>query len=388
MSVTTIPALSFHGGSYTVLEDLVNDMAAQWAEGKQLLFDGTLRSHIRKSAPSIANSCATAEKEYSLNPNEGSQIFLKWLCRFPGIRGLYWQGKNYGDYKAIGTALQGLPDETLNKVLLFMLQSQLMSVFVKNVGAKDDLIENIKFLERCFNKTGSKFNRMNSLSMLEVFLNGTRTFSFDGHVFKTPAELAGHLQKSADISKSALSRKIQPLFQDSYNFDPYFEAWIVMHGFHHELTLWKGRFQEGQGDTDVLDFFLDEDEEEIREAREQSDSDFAKSVDGFEDKFIELLSNYSDRLDDPTAFNALISDYFPMNKLQAFLIMSLYRMDIMKAIRSSTELNEIVTARFEKRLVNDFGVKDSFAKWAVYEWCYIYGKEVLGKKASLQPVHL
>ena len=132
-----------------------------------------------------------------------------------------------------------------------------------------------------------------------------------------------------------------------------------------------------------MDIFLDEDEETIREARVQSDSDFSKSIDGFEDKFIDLLKQYQDRMDDPIAFNALMNDYFPTNKLQSYLLMALYRMDIVKAIRDATELTEPLTARFEKRLVKDFGVKEAFAKWAVGVWCHCYGELVLSKKNSV-----
>ena len=79
MGKTIIPALAFHGKSYIVLEELVNDMALYWTEGKQFLFDGTLRNHVRRIDQSFANSCTSAEKEYQAKPDEGSKIFLKWL---------------------------------------------------------------------------------------------------------------------------------------------------------------------------------------------------------------------------------------------------------------------------------------------------------------------
>ena len=140
---------------------------------------------------------------------------------------------------------------------------------------------------------------------------------------------------------------------------------------------------DAQGIKDIEEFFFDEDQEQIIEARQQLEADFVKTLDGFEDKFIELLKQYQDRIDDPVAFNALMSDYFPTQKLQSYLLMALYRMDIVKAIRDAVELTELLTARFEKRLIKDFGVKEAFAKWAVSEWCYCYGELILNKQNAV-----
>ncbi len=383
MSTTTIPAFSFHQQEFTVLEDLVNAMGTNWTEGRQLLFSGKLREHVKMTDSSFANSCASAEKEAREKTNESNRIFLRWLCRYPGIRGLYWQGHDYGGIRHISSALAA-GDETLRKLLLHMMKGQFLSTFLCNIGAPENLADNTRFLEKACNKSDTKFSRQNVLPILECLLNGDKSFSFSGHQFDTPKDLAVYLQTFADTSKSALSRCIQPLFQDDYNFDPRFEAWILMHGYQHELTLWKARFQEGIGSSeDLEEFFLDEDQEQITEARQQLEADFLKSLDGFEEKFIELLKQYQDRMDNQLAFNALMSDYFPTQKLQSYLLMSLYRMDIVKAIREAAELTELLTARFEKRLMKDFGVKEAFAKWAVSEWCYCYGELLLNKPNSV-----
>ena len=106
-----------------MLDDLVNAMGMNWMEGRQLLLSGKLREHTRKVDPSFANSCASAEKESQLKANEGNRIYLKWLCKYPGIKGLYWQGYNYGGIKRISSTLAAR-DETLQKLLLHM-QNQL-----------------------------------------------------------------------------------------------------------------------------------------------------------------------------------------------------------------------------------------------------------------------
>ena len=243
MVTTPIPPLDFLRNSYTVLEDLVNDMAMHWDEGKELLFSGTLRYHIRKVAPSLASVCTSAEKSFADAPDRASHIFLKWLCRFPGIRVLCWEGTNYGGLASIASALEN-PDAKFTKLIFHLLDNRLFGDFVQNCGGKPQIVEHVKFLESFFNRKNSHFSRNNAIPMLAVFLKEKMDFAFDGQLLHTPAELSNHLQRYADRSKCELSRAIQPLFQNDYNFDPYFEAWIIMHGFQHELTLWKGRFQE------------------------------------------------------------------------------------------------------------------------------------------------
>ena len=384
MSTTTIPAFSFLQREFIVLEDLVNAMGTNWTEGRELLFSGKLREHVKKTLPAFAGACAAAEKEARAKPKERSRVFLRWLCRYPGIRELYWQGRHYGGVDSISAALD-TGDETLQKLLLHMMKEQFLSAFLRNIGAPESLADQTRFLEKACNESNTRFTRKNVLPMLECLLKGDTSFSFSGRRFDTPGDLAAYLQTFADTSKKALSRCIQPLFQDDYNFDPAFEAWILMHGYQHELTLWKGRFQEGAGSPEALEeFFLDDDQGQAAETRPQPEADFVKDLDGFEDQFTDLLKQYEDRIDDPAAFNALMNDYFPTRKAQSYLLTTLYRMDIMKAIRDADELTELLTVRFEKRLMQDFGVKEAFAKWAVSAWCRCYGEKVLNKQNNVR----
>ena len=214
-----------------------------------------------------------------------------------------------------------------------------------------------------------------------------RSFSFEGRDFSSPKDLAAYLQGYADRSPKALAKAVRPLFTDENNLDPRFEAWALMHGFGHELTLWKVRYQEGRGNKDdgPEDFVFDEDREPLMEAREQTPEEFALAVEGFDDRFVELLTRFAERIGDPKIFEGLMSDYFPDNRLQCYLLLKLYRMEIMRAIRETEEIDSILTARFEKRLTDDFGVGASFAGWAVGAWCRCYGERVLNKKFAKRP---
>lgn len=383
MSITTIQPFAFHEQTYIKLDDLVNAMGMHWNEGRQLLFSGKLREATRKYDASFANSCASAEKELQMKPDAGNRIFLRWLCKFPGIRGLYWQGKNYGGIRQIYQTLT-TKDETLQKLLFHMLKEQYMSTFVKNTGSGDQLAENIRYLEKTVGKSDQKYATRSAIPILAYLLSGKMTFSFAGRQFDTPMDFARFLQTYADTSKESLSHVIQPLFMDDHCFAPQFEAWIIARGYHHELTLWKGRFQDGQtGPDEPADNFFDVDRDISTEARQLSDPEFEKSLEGFEDAFLKLLKENIDTLDLPDTFMGLMDESFPENKLQSYLLTALYRMDIVKAIRDADDLTESLTEGFEKRLIQDYGVKPMFAKWAVSEWRHCYGEQILGKRAKV-----
>lgn len=372
MSSKQIEPLTFHNSAYTELESLVNDMGKYWNEGKQLLFEGKLREHTRKQHPSFANSCAAAEKELGSYPKESNRIYLKWLCKFDGIKGLYWKGSCYGNFKSIANFLCSSSNDELNDLLLFMMDHQYLSMLAKSLHIKDSMRERIRFIERNLSKSDTMFEKENALPILSVILSESKDFYFQGKRFTTPKDLAAYLQGYADKSKEELSRAVKPLFQDEYNLDPYFEAWIIMHGYQHELALWKARFQEGQGVNNDIHIDFSDDDEDLDQIQPDELPENNKELTEFERLFKELLTNHSDRIDDEKSFRGLLNDYFPMYQMEKRLIYDLYRMDIVKAIRESTGTDDLLMVRFEKRLVKDFGVKDDLAKWAVGVWfrCY------------------
>ena len=383
MSDTVIDAFVFMGGTYTSLDSLVNAMGIHWMAGRKILFDGTLREHIKKANSTLAGACAAAEKEYRDKNNEGNRIYFRWLCSYPGIRSMYWRGKDLGGLDAVTDSLKK-GDEEMRKLVLYLMKEQVFHNLVLSLGGRDALSTQVRYLERAYNKRDSAFERDGVIPMLECVLKGDRTFAFEGCGFSSPKDLAAYLQEYADRSRKELAKAVKPLFSDENNLDPRFEAWILMHGFQHELTLWKVRYQDGRGDKDdgPEDFVFDEDREPLMEVREQTPEEFALAVEGFDDRFTEVLTLYADRIGDPKIFEGLMSDYFPANRLQCYLLIKLYQMEIMRAIQDTAEIDSILKARFEKRLTEDFGVAAPFAGWAVAAWCRCYGERVLNKKTA------
>ena len=394
MSETPASALVFQGQSFSQLHDLLPALGLHWREGKRLLFSGGLRTFLQTVDPARVPACAAAEKAFQADPAAENRLYLRWLCRCPGIRALYWQGRSFGGLQDLA---QGLArgDETLQKLLLHLTRQQDLSIFLKNLGCSDALQEQLRFLERAYNRTDTRFHRPNVLPMLQFLLSGEKTFLFAGQPCRTPADLAALLQPEADTSKRALSRAAQPLFQDDHNLDPRFEAWLLQQGFQHELTLWAGRFQLDPSLTsEPEDPFPNEDpallwlgasdpaEPNHAPTAKPSGEDKEESPPpGLEQTFLQLLTQYPQQLDDPTAFVGLMNDFFPAWPLQNYLLTTLYRMDIVKALREAPEITEVQVARFEKRMMQDFGVREASARWAVSAWCRCYGEQVLGKKA-------
>ncbi len=380
MSDILIDAFDFCSGSYTSLDSLVNAMGIHWMEGRQALFGGRLRQHLAKAQPAFANACAAAEREYRDKAGEGNRIYFRWLCSYPGIRSLYWRGKDLGGPDRLADALDA-GDGDVRKLILYLMQEQLLHSVIVSLGAPDDTAHRVRYLEQAYNRRNTFFVRDNVVPMLVLILRGDRTFTFDGRDFLAPADLAAHLQTYADRSPRALSRAAAPLFADEHNLDPLFEAWLLMNGFVHELDLWSGRYRydPSAADGGPEQFVFDEDREPLVQAVQQTPEEFARASDGVEDLFVRMLTDYPEGLDDPQLFRGLISDHFPALRLQGFLLLTLYRMDIVRAIRDAPDLDLPLAGRFEKRLTADYGVGEALAKWAVGIWFRGYGERVLKK---------
>ena len=375
---------TFNNKNYSTITTLANAMGREWDAGRAFLFSGQLRAQVRAIDKTLANSCQYYEKKYHEEPKKSSLLFLKWLTRIPGVTHLYWQGKDFGDIDKLCSSIKTDYDQTTSKLLTFMLQEQILSDFVKSAGRSETVVENVEYLERSYNKKGTKFNRTNSLRLLYVILKEDQFFLFDGQQFSTVQELASYLQTLADQSKDRIAAKVYRLFQDDANFTPEFEGWLLTKGYMKELTAWKDKFQ-ASADLDSFDEeqVLLEDVEERREAQKQGNQEFAANAVSFDTKFTSLLENHPDAIESEQRFNGLLKDVFPDSYLQVYLIITLYKMDIVKAIQEAEELTDYFSSRFVNRMVKDFGIKEDFAKWAASMWCVCYGERVLNKRSRV-----
>lgn len=383
MQKIIIPPFPLGQKSCTTMAELVDAMSLSWTAGKQLLFSGRIREHIRRTDSTIASMCSTAEKKYQSSPPNGDIIFLEWICKVPGTDCLYWQGRNYGSYPQVKSLVVKRIDQNFNQLLLLMLRERLLSVFLKKSNLSDTVIDNIKYVEHCYNKSGTTFNKMNAPLIVKGILEREKTFVLNGTLLKNEFDLARYLQKHADISRYSLSSEIQPLFQNDQNLAPAFEAWLINLGKHKELSAWRDKYQIGQTDDDIDYGFIQEDEEEQKAAQTQKNTEFANASFGFENDFQKMLDDYPDAVKDIKVLTGLMKDLFPQKQLQVHLLLNVYKMDFLRAIGEAKELNDLFTMRYVRRLVQDYGVKEDFAKWAVSVWCVCYGEQILHKKNTI-----
>ena len=371
----------FNQRVYKTIPELVNAMGSSWNDGRTFLFNGGFRNQIKNTDKALANSCAYLEKKWKDNPKKGNLLFLQWIVKMPGVRNLYWMGKNYGDLDHVNSLLKPPLSDESRRLFTLMIQEQILSEFVKNSGRNERTVSNVRHLERCYIKPDTKFNKSNIFAILQVILREEKVFNYDGEQFRSVQELSAYLQKYADRSKELLSLKVSGLFQNDANFIPAFEGWLLNLGYQKELALWKDRFQAGTSDNANDDAFVDLEEVETqKQAKDQDNADFSQNAKLYDVEFIKLLEKYPDSVSDTIRFNGMLNDCFPGKNLQNFLIVSLYKMDIIKALNDASELNEMFASRFIKRMVTDFGVKEDFARWAVSIWCVCYGETILKKR--------
>lgn len=101
--------------------------------------------------------------------------------------------------------------------------------------------------------------------------------------------------------------------------------------------------------------------------------------DTFEDQFLYVLNHSNTILDEKRRFIGLLKDMLYAYPKQMNLIISLYQMDIHKALQSVPEINDIFIHRFVKKLENELGISTENASWATKVWCKVYGEEILKK---------
>lgn len=103
----------------------------------------------------------------------------------------------------------------------------------------------------------------------------------------------------------------------------------------------------------------------------------------FEKSFEQLLTTYTDSVNDKKKFAGLLKDFFPENPMQINLINTVYSLGIASDIQSATQINNAFAYRYVKRLVDEFGISRLNADWAVSVWCVCYGQNTLRKKCDI-----
>ena len=383
--------IKFQGNSYRDPDILTEAMAMDWDAGRKMLFSGSFSSALRQENKALASAADSARREYQNRPENGDLLFWKFIYRHGKIKRLYWKRHCFGNWKRVSSLMRQGNDHELNRFTTGLLKEQLFSVYAKSAGASEQTIESIRYIEKCHNRMNSSYRKSLSRVILATVMDGNENFTFDGHVFKTVEEFSACLQDLTNGSKERFEHKIRMLFYDEHNLDPNFTGWLLNKGHSKALEAWNRKYQGDSGnnddDGDDGDNIVRQELTGFTDMLNEKDVDFARDVLGFEQEFTQFLQSCEDALEDAQRFTGLIKDIFPTRPLQMNLLLTVYKMDIVRAIRDASEMNQVFANRFEKRLVRDFGVKQNFAKWAVSIWCVCLGEQVLGKpcRISVEP---
>ena len=212
--------------AYINISDLVTAMACNWKEGRQALFSGKIRDYFKKVDKNIAVYSGNSEKEFLANSKEADFIYWKWIYKVNTVVNLYWQDTDYGNVQQVINRLKKSTltiDTEFMKLITLLIKERLFSMYILQTGKSQGLVANVKYLERCYNKQDSRFNKEGINVLLYVVLSETKTFEFDLKSYHNLKDLAGTLQVLANVSKEKLKSKSQTLFADDYNLNPFFE---------------------------------------------------------------------------------------------------------------------------------------------------------------------
>ena len=377
----------FQENIYHDLDSLLEGMASSWDAGEKLLYSGSFSTFFRKKDKSLASAADSVRREYIARPEDGDLLFWKFIYRHGKIRSLYWKKACFGRWKRVSLLIRQGSDQEMNRLLTSLLKEQLFSVYAKSAGIPDRTVESIRYIEKCHNRMDSSYKKALSRIILTTVMDDIQTFEFDGQIFQNVEDFGAYLQSQTSGSKDRFEHKIRLLFYDEHNLNPKFTGWLLNKGQEQALESWNRKYQIGtgnaSGDDDDEEDVVQQELADFSNLLNEKDSDFAQQIQGFDQEFTQFLKSYENDLEDTQKFTGLIKDIFPTKPLQMNLLLTVYKMDIVRAIRIASEMSPAFAARFENRLMRDFGVKQNFAKWAVSVWCVCLGGQVLGKPCRI-----
>lgn len=127
---------------------------------------------------------------------------------------------------------------------------------------------------------------------------------------------------------------------------------------------------------DFLSDYFSDNPRYIEPATEISNEINIQHATSLEEKFEFVLEHALDLLDEKRRVIGLFKDFLYEYPKQMNLLIMLYQMDICKELSSRSEVNDIFTHRFVKRLESEMGISKENAVWAVNTWCSTYMKMI------------
>lgn len=95
-----------------------------------------------------------------------------------------------------------------------------------------------------------------------------------------------------------------------------------------------------------------------------------KRIDEMQKRIIDFMIPFMDRLDDQKAVRSLLSDCLPENALEKNLLINAYIEGVCDEISAIKDKN-MVLHRVTKKLVDNYGIMQEKAEWAVITWIHL-----------------
>jgi hypothetical protein len=96
-----------------------------------------------------------------------------------------------------------------------------------------------------------------------------------------------------------------------------------------------------------------------------------------------ILEQYSGAVQDKKRFVGLMKDLFPGQLRETNLLIALSDMGFPAEIATAEQITGALAYRFVKRLMDEYGVNQVYADWAVAMWCVCYGQNLLHKPCAI-----
>ena len=104
----------------------------------------------------------------------------------------------------------------------------------------------------------------------------------------------------------------------------------------------------------------------------------------YEHLLADIIKMYPNTLKNKQQFQGILKDIFPGENVKITLLLQAYDQGIYEEITTTPVLQSPFAYKHKKRLIENYGISNEFADWAVTVWCIAYGSLVLNKTCEIK----
>lgn len=104
----------------------------------------------------------------------------------------------------------------------------------------------------------------------------------------------------------------------------------------------------------------------------------------YEHSLADIIKMYPNTLSSKQQLQGILRDMFPGETVRINLLLQAYDQGIYQDITNASVINSPFAYRHKKKLIENYGVSNEFADWAITVWCIAYGSLVLRKTCEVK----